>query len=170
MKTYGLWLLLTCSVFTGIFAQKPANISIVKYTKVSQGYVMVLREGDNVFEQLELFAIQEKIPSANLTGMGFAEVVLGFYNLKAKKYKPKRFATAELASMNGTIAWQSGMPSVHLHGVVAGKNFKAHGGHILSAFVGKGSIEIMIVVHDKRLERKKDEALGANVLCLDKCK
>jgi len=70
----------------------------------------------------------------------------------------------ELASMNGSIAWQSDTVSIHAHGVVTDSEFKAYGGHILEATVGTGSVEIMITVHDRRLQREFDRKLGANVL------
>ncbi|HMI02186.1 MAG TPA: hypothetical protein VK541_06875 [Pedobacter sp.] len=45
-------------------------------------------------------------------------------------------------------------------------SFKAFGGHLLSATVGTGSLEITVIVHDKKLQRKMEEPLGANVLQL----
>ncbi len=170
MKTRLFVLLVLPFCINSLSAQKHTAETDKKYISVHDGYLMVLREGDNVFEQLELLAIREKVPSANLSGMGFAGVELGFYDFKRKKYRPRKFKAAEIAALNGSIAWQSGHPSIHLHGVIAGKNFKAYGGHILSAIVGKGSLEIMILVHSKHLERVKDELLGANIICLDKCK
>ena len=135
-----------------------------KYTKVPTGYLMVLTQGDNILEHLEAFATAENVPSANFTGMGFVNITFGYFDAKTKKFDPKEFKDVELASMNGSIAWQDGKPSIHMHGVVAGDDFVAYGGHILSGTVGTGSLEIMIIVHDKRLERVKDDKLGANVL------
>jgi len=129
---------------------------------------MVLQPGDTVLAQLKTLAKKENIPAANFTGMGFAEVTFGFFSAKTKKYKPKHFKAGELAAMHGSIAWQNDTVSIHTHGVITDKKFKAYGGHILTAVVGKGTLEIMIVVHDKKIERIKDEVLGANVLCLDK--
>lgn len=138
-----------------------------RYTKVPDGYLMVLRMGDSVFDELEKFAKQEKIPAANFTGMGFADVTFGFFDSKTKEYTPKEFQKVELASMHGTIAWKDGKPSIHSHGVCGDQSFQAHAGHILSATVSTGSLEIMIVVHDKTLQRKKDELIGADVLQID---
>jgi predicted DNA-binding protein with PD1-like motif len=135
-----------------------------RYIKVPSGYLMVLREGDNVFEQLENFARKENIPAANFTGMGFVDVTFGFFDFKTKEYKPKEFKQVELASMHGTIAWKDGQPSIHSHGVAGDKSFNAYAGHILSATVSTGSLEIMLMIHDKRFERKKDESIGADVL------
>jgi predicted DNA-binding protein with PD1-like motif len=166
MRTF-VYLIFYLFATSGIVAQPASSL---RYTKVTTGYLMVLRQGDNLFGQLEALAQAEHIPSANFTGMGFAEVEFGFFNFKTKTYRPKRFKAAELATMQGSIAWQNGKPSIHAHGLIANKKFKAFGGHILSATVGTGSLEILVTVHDKTLERKKDEALGANILCVDNCK
>jgi predicted DNA-binding protein with PD1-like motif len=142
---------------------------IARYTKVPAGYLMVLRQGDDVLKEIEALASAEKIPSATFTGMGFVNIQFGFFDFKTKKYNPKDFKDMELASLIGSIAWQDGKPSIHAHGVVTGKDFMAHGGHILSGTVSTGSVEIMVTVHDKKLERILEQPLGANVLCLGNC-
>lgn len=136
-----------------------------RYTKVNTGYLMVLRQGDTVFSQLERIAIKEKIPSANFSGMGFlGHVRFGFFNTTTKEYEPRDFYNLELASLTGTIAWEQGKPSLHMHGVGGDKEMKTYSGHILSAVVGTGSLEILITVHQERLERKMDPVIGAKVL------
>lgn len=138
-----------------------------RYTKVPSGYLMILRQGDDILKELEKFAIAENIPSANFTGMGFVNAQFGFFDAATKKYIPKDFNNVEMASMHGTIAWQNGKVSIHTHGVVGDSNFNAYAGHILSGSVSTGSLEVMITPHDKKLERKMDEQLGANVLDID---
>lgn len=142
----------------------------VRYTKVSQGYLMVLRQGDDIFKQLEAFAKAENIPSANFTGMGFASsVTFGFFNFQTKKYEQQEFQKVEIASLSGSIAKKGSAYSIHAHGVVTGRDFNAHGGHLLAGSVGTGSVEIMILVHDKAFERQFNSKIGANVLCLENC-
>ncbi|MBO9658055.1 MAG: DNA-binding protein [Chitinophagaceae bacterium] len=143
---------------------QPVTDTSKRYTKVASGYLMVLKQGDDILKKLEEFTVAENIPSANFTGMGFVNVQFGFFDAKTKKFIPKDFNDVEMASMHGTIAWQEGKVSIHTHGVVGDKNFNAFGGHILSGTVGTGSLEIMIIPHDKKLERKLDAQLGANVL------
>lgn len=151
----------------GTFAQDKSK---KRYIKVPEGYLMVLLQGDTILKELEIFATAEKIPSANFTGMGFVSMTFGFFDFKKKKFNPKEFKDMELASLNGTIAWQKGKPSIHAHGIVTDENFNAFGGHVLDGTVGTGSVEIMIIVHDQSLERKHEDDIGANVLCIDKCK
>ena len=130
---------------------------------------MVLRRGDNVIAALEDLAAREKIPSASLAGIGFlSEVTFGFYDFGKKAFDPKTVRDVEMASLTGSIAWKDGKPSIHAHAAVAGRDFQALGGHVLSAEVGTGSVEITVVTHDTELQRKVDPEIGANVLQLSK--
>ncbi|MBE8726375.1 PPC domain-containing DNA-binding protein [Flavobacterium hungaricum] len=138
-----------------------------RYAKTPQGYLMVLREGDNVLELLEGLTREQKIPSAYFTGIGFAQqAVFGFYDFEKKKFNPKSFYKVEMGSLTGSIAWKDGSPSLHMHGVAADKDFNAFGGHILSLTVGTGSMEIYITTYNEKLQRKTEQPLNANVLQL----
>lgn len=168
-KTINLLLILFATAYINtVFAQQ-IQPEIPRYTKVETGYLMVLRQGDNIIQELEKLAVIENIPSANFTGMGFVNMTFGFYDFEAKKFNPKEFKDVEMASMHGTIAWQEGKPSIHAHGTVTDSTFRAYGGHILLGIVSTGSAEIFIIVHDKKFERIKEKALGANVLCIGNC-
>jgi len=166
MKLFKPLLIIIMITALGNAQTKP---DIPRYTKVPTGYLMVLRQGDDILKEIEAIATKEKIPSATFTGLGFVNITFGFFDFKTKQYTPKDFKDMELASLTGSIAWQNGKPSIHAHGVVTGKDFAAYGGHILNGTVSTGSVEIMITVHDQKLERVKEERLGANVLCLSKC-
>ena len=157
------------SVFfaTQVTGQSNPREKMKRYIKVPAGYLMVLRQGDAIFAELEKFTTTEKIKSANFTGMGFVNITFGFFDFKTKKYNPGFFKAMELTSMNGTIAWKNDSVSIHAHGTVADKDFRSFGGHILDATVDTGSAEILITVHDQRFERKRDELIGADVLSLD---
>ena len=145
----------------------PAEVRHKRSIKTSSGYLMVLRQGDDVFARLEELAERERIASASFVGMGFlAEVTFGFYDFAKKAFDPKSFRQVELTNMTGTIAWQNGKPSIHAHGVVAGADFAAVGGHLLGLEVGTGSLEITVVVHAARLERIVDPVIQANILQL----
>jgi len=137
-----------------------------QYTKVPTGYVMVLTQGDSLFPALERLAVLENIPSASFSAIGFVHIRFGFFRFSRKKYKSRTFKNMELASLNGSLAWKDGKPSLHAHGVAASNRFKTRGGHILGAVVSTGSLEITITVHDKKLWRKKNEQLGADVLTI----
>jgi predicted DNA-binding protein with PD1-like motif len=139
-----------------------------RYTKTPEGYLMVLRQGDDVLANIENLAKTENILSANFSGIGFAsEVTFGFYDFSAKKFNPKTFSKVEMGSLTGSIAWNEKGPSIHIHGVATDDRFNAYGGHILSLHVGTGSMEIYISTYDRKLERKVEQPLNANVLQLN---
>jgi predicted DNA-binding protein with PD1-like motif len=138
-----------------------------KVVKTPTGYLMVLRNGDNVIAHLEKLAVSEKIPSASFVGIGFMrEATFGFYDFGRKEFDPKTFRDVEMANMTGTIAWKEGKPSIHAHGIVTDGTFVGSGGHLLGLTVGTGSSEITVVLHPDRLDRFVDPAIGANVLGL----
>lgn len=164
---YIMSILLIMLAASATTAQTRTSTSVKRYTRVPAGYLVVLRQGDDVLASLEQLAVREKIPSASLSGMGFVNIKFGFFNRATKDYDPKEFYDMELASMNGSIAWKDGRPSLHLHGVVTDKDFRAYGGHILSATVSTGSVEVMVTVHTKKLQRVFEDELGANVLKIE---
>lgn len=137
-----------------------------EYIKTPTGYLMVLRQGDKVLDRIRALALQEQIPSASFSAIGFVDITFGFFNFKTKQYTPKTLKQVELASMNGSIAWQADSVSIHAHGVASDAGFATYGGHILEATVSTGSVEIFISTNDKILQRHKEDPPGANVLQL----
>ncbi|KJK25876.1 hypothetical protein UB46_02360 [Burkholderiaceae bacterium 16] len=142
------------------------SASVKRYIKTPTGYLLVLRMGDNVFEQIEAFAICERVPSASLSAIGFANVTFGFWDADKKAFNPKTFRNVEMASIVGSLAWKEGKPSIHAHGVAGDKLFDTYGGHILAMEVGTGSLEVTVTVYPQQLERAIDPKIGANVLGL----
>lgn len=153
------------AILFGSKARSQTKSTPAKYTKVSSGYLMVLRQGDSVFKEIETFAVKEKIAFASFTGIGFfGHVQFGYFNKDTKEYEPKDYSDVEAVSLTGSIAWENDRPSIHLHGVVGDKDMNTFGGHILRAAVGNGSVEIYIVVDKNKRERKNDPTIGAKVL------
>jgi predicted DNA-binding protein with PD1-like motif len=138
-----------------------------KWIRTPTGYLMVLTQGDDLFAELTMLMIAEQIPSASLTGFGFAgEVIFGFFDFEKQEYRPARFHQREMTGITGTLAWQDGKPSIHAHGVGGGLHYTTVGGHLLALSVGRGSLQVTILVHEQRLERRKDPESGANILQL----
>ena len=77
---------------------------------------------------------------------------------------PARFHQREMTGINGTLAWQDGKPSIHAHGVGGGAHYTTVGGHLLGLTVGRGSLEVTVIVHDRKLERVRHPEIGANIL------
>lgn len=102
------YLLFSLLLTANLFAQSPKS----NYIKVSGGYLMVLKQGDSLFKELRLLALKENIPSASFTGLGFVNAEFGYFNAKKKEYKEEIFNNMELASLDGSIAWQNESPSI----------------------------------------------------------
>ncbi|MDB5527400.1 MAG: DNA-binding protein [Devosia sp.] len=138
-----------------------------RYIATPTGFLMVLRQGDDVFVRLESLMRDEAIPSATIAGFGFVhKATFGFFDFDKKQYRPKTMEDLELTNLTGTLAWKGGMPAIHAHGVAGDDSFRTFGGHLLALEVGRGSVEISVTVHPTRLERIVDPTIGANVLQL----
>lgn len=138
-----------------------------RHVAVSGGYLMVLRQGDDVFARLEALMREAEVPSAAIRGFGFAaKATFGFVNHATGAYDPRIFTDVEVTGVTGTLAWTEGAPAIHAHGAAAGRDFQAVGGHLLGLIVGRGSFEVLITVLDRRLERSMDPDLCAKVLQL----
>jgi predicted DNA-binding protein with PD1-like motif len=138
-----------------------------RYIPTPVGFLMVLRQGDDVFARLEALMRSEMIPSACIGGLGFAgRVTFGFFDYEKKEYRPKTMHDLELTNLTGTLAWKDGEPSIHAHGTAGDDSFRTFGGHLLALEVGRGSLEIIVTVIPTRLERAVDPGIGANVLQL----
>ena len=142
-----------------------SDTATVKYAKTPTGYLMVLLQGDDMIVQLEALMESEQMPSASFSAFGFAKIAtFGFFDFVKKQYDPGSFENVEMASITGTLAWKDGKPSIHAHGVACDHSFASVGGHLLALEVGTGSLEITITAHARKLERKLDNKIGANVL------
>jgi uncharacterized protein len=135
-----------------------------KYERTNAGAVIVLRQGDEAFSHLKAFMQTEELAGATFTGLGFGHATFGYFNRDTKSYDSKELRDVELASLTGSIAWQDGAPSIHAHAVATDRSFAAFGGHLLRFEVGTGSLELHVVDTKVRLERRRDEKLGANIL------
>jgi predicted DNA-binding protein with PD1-like motif len=138
-----------------------------RYIPTPGGFLMVLRQGDDVLARLGTLMVGEEIPSAMLSGFGFAgQITFGFFDFEAREYKPKSYENVEVTNLTGSLAWKDGKPLPHLHATAGNASFEAVGGHLLALEVGRGSMELYVTILPNRLERATDASIGANVLQL----
>lgn len=147
-------------------AAREAQLEAPRHVRTDTGYLMVLRQGDDVFARLISLTQELSIPSASLVGLGFGHATFGFWDAQRRAFNPRRFENVEIGSLVGSLAWKDGKPLPHLHAVACDSSFSAYGGHLLALEVGTGSMELTITVHSQRLQRQTDERTGANVLDL----
>lgn len=97
-----------------------------------------MRQGDDVLARLRTLMVDEDIPSAMLSGFGFAgQITFGFFDFEAREYKPKSFENLEVTNLTGSLAWKDGKPLPHLHATAGSASFEAVGGHLLALEVGR---------------------------------
>lgn len=100
-------------------------------------WMLRLDDGQDLFETLAGFAEREKVTAAAvLFGIGmFQKATFGYWN--GQQYQPLELVVPhEVVALHGTIARSDGVPSVHLHGAVAGPDHRLVGGHLMRATVG----------------------------------
>ena len=140
---------------------------IRRHIAVPNGFLMVFRQGDDVFAMIEAIMRDEQIASASIAGFGFAgEVRFGFFNFERGEYEPQTFRDLEITGLTGTLAWKDGKPAIHAHAAGGDRQFRVVGGHVLGLIVGRGSFEVSATVYPTRLERRLEPDIGANVLQL----
>jgi predicted DNA-binding protein with PD1-like motif len=139
-----------------------------RHIAIPSGFLMVLRQGDDVFARIGELMRAEDIPSASFTGFGFAgRARFGFFDFNRGDYDSREFEELEITGLTGTCAWMGAEPSIHAHASGGDSNFDVVGGHVLGLSVGRGSFEITITVHPHRLQRALEPTIGAKVLQLD---
>ncbi len=116
-------------------------------------------------ECLVRFVKETKTQAGWFDGLGAAlQVELGFYDLDAQRYRWKTFpGPLEITGLHGNIAQKDGQPVFHAHGVLAGADYSAIGGHIRKLVVA-GTCELFIQPLSLKLIRKLDTATGLPLL------
>jgi len=100
-------------------------------------WMVRLDDGQDLFEALGSFARDEQIRAgAVLFGIGmFRRATFGYWD--GEQYRPHELTVPhEVVALHGTIAVAEGIPSIHLHGAVAGPDHGLVGGHLIRATVG----------------------------------
>lgn len=141
----------------------------MKFSKTDFGYVAMLEPGEEILSTLSSFAETQTIGSAALQGIGAAtELTIGYFDREKRNYVKKTLVGEyEVLSLTGTISFFDGSPWVHTHIVVAGPGFETIGGHLFSGKVTV-TIELVLTVSQKRVDRKEDPATGFRYLALER--
>lgn len=141
----------------------------LEYKKFGNKYFIRINPGQPLIENLKDFCQKKNIKLATVSGVGSLQsVTLGFFNPKTKEYKQKEIKEPlELAGLTGNITPQNGEPLLHLHGTVAGSNYKAYAGHIVEAQISL-TAEIVLETIDGTLEKTFDPQTGLNLFDFNK--
>lgn len=135
-------------------------------------WLVRLERGEKLVEELTKLVIQEKLPSAWISGLGAAMwAELSFYDLERQEYQTKKLdGPLEIASLQGNLAWsasrRSDEPAFHIHGTFSDREMRAFGGHVKELEVA-GTCEILLHRwYIDSLQRKTDPDTGLNLLDL----
>ena len=137
----------------------------MEYTKSNDQYLIRLLKDEDLFEQLGIFAREEKLKSGEISGIGaLKEVELGSFHLKEKDYHRKMFNEGdyELLNMSGNLSLLDGNNFFHLHCVISDHQYQCYGGHLFAAKVAV-TAEIFFTPNNLILDRKFDETTGLSL-------
>jgi uncharacterized protein len=137
----------------------------LKSTNTGNFNFIKLDKGEDVLQCLNSFAVEKKLSSGFLTGIGVLKnIELGYFDLKKNSYDIKLFeGEYELLSLMGNIAICDGKPTPHIHVVLGDKDFKCFGGHLIRGFVGV-TCEMVLAVTDMNIERIYDPETKLSLL------
>src|SRR5262245_16489966 len=124
-------------------------------------FVIVFDTGDEVIEQLESFASENKLTASHFTAIGaFSEAKIAFFDFSIKDYKPIEVnEQVEVLILSGNISLHENKPKIHCHVVLGKFDGLTVGGHLLSAHV-KPTLEVFLSQYPSSLQRVKDVATG----------
>jgi len=162
-------LLMTMTAITalGIVSLSDAATSVVNSNQCQRlagtttPFLLVLKKGEDLKKSIERCAINAKLKSASISGLGALQnTTLNYFNHAKKTYQKKRYPQfLELLAINGNLSTLNGKPFTHLHVTLSDANYHTIGGHLDNAQVG-ATVELTIVPVENALVRKYDEQTG----------
>ncbi len=127
----------------------------MEYCKEGNNAFIRLDRGEDLFSNIILVAKKENWPSAHISGIGLLEKIeLGLYNRVKKAYESNYFPEpSELLNLSGNLTWNDKEYFLHLHAILANREYKCYGGHIIAATVGH-TCEISVDIFQKKINRE----------------
>jgi uncharacterized protein len=124
-------------------------------------FALVFDTDDEVADGLLKFAREQRIESAQFTGIGaLRDVTFAFFEWSTKEYEELRLdEQVEVLTLAGDVALKDGEPALHAHLVVGKRDGTAHGGHLIRAHV-RPTLEVILVESPTHLRRAIDAETG----------
>lgn len=123
----------------------------------SREFVARLEHGGDWRAQIESFAAEEDLSSAFFVGLGAvqdAEIL--YYDQSDQEYYPEEFdEPLEMAACIGNVSELDGEPFAHTHAVLSRPSGQAVAGHLNTATVFAGELDLR--VFEEPLEREREE-------------
>ncbi|MCI0531972.1 MAG: DNA-binding protein [candidate division Zixibacteria bacterium] len=139
----------------------------MQYKKTEKGWLLRLLRDEEIISSLTKFAMDKKIESGFLFGLGAVyDPKIGYYDLTTKQYYSQILkGDYEILNLTGNISAADGKPVVHAHITLSDQKCQALGGHLFGAKI-YATGEIWIAPFDLRVERKLDTEIGLKLLDL----
>ena len=137
----------------------------MEYKKLDNNhYVMRLNKGEEVIEQLKIFATNENVLTGEITGIGASnKVEIGLFNTETKEYKTTvKEGMFEVTSLLGNISRKDGEVYLHCHINFADASLNTFGGHLVKCYIS-ATCEIIITVIHGEVGRRFDKEIGLNL-------
>jgi len=130
--------------------------------KFQRTFIGRLNNGDDLYDSLSKFCIDEDIQSAHISAIGAVkQATLAYYDQRKKKYGSIKIKKElEILNCLGNVSLKDGKPFVHAHITLADNKGRAFGGHLMSGTT-VFACEVFIDQYDgPALDRKFDEKTG----------
>jgi predicted DNA-binding protein with PD1-like motif len=134
----------------------------MKYIKILDNkYLIKLKKGEKIVENLMIFINENKILSGYFYGLGAAsKVEMAHYNVETQKYSSRIFdRPLEITNIIGSLGIFEEKPLIHPHITVADDNFQVFGGHLVEATIS-GTLELVFIDFKKALHKRLDPEVG----------
>ena len=140
----------------------------MKFKMLNQNKCVIrLEKGEEIIEALKKVCLTNKIMSGEVRGIGAVrDAELAIYRPKEKKYKVRRIEkNCELLSLIGNITSYNDKPYIHIHVVLADKNFNCIGGHLESGII-TATCELVLDIFHEKIEREFNEEVNLKLMKL----
>ena len=140
----------------------------MNYQKIGNRYLLVLKRGEKITEQLTIFLEKEKIKNGQIEAIGAVDKVeLAHYSVSDQKYSSFYLEEPlEMTSLLGNFfLGENNRPIIHLHGSFARKNGETFSGHFVEGTIS-GTAEIFITPLNSSFRKKFDPETGLKILNL----
>lgn len=136
----------------------------MEYRRFGDTIVARLDRGEEILEQVERIARQEKLQLASVQALGAVDsFTVGVYDTQKKAYRANHFeGSYEIVSLTGTVDTMQGAFYCHLHMSAGNAEGAVFGGHLNTARVS-ATCELLLREIPGRVDRERDASIGLNL-------
>lgn len=133
--------------------------------RTASGWVLRLDPGEEIGRTLTEWAVRENVRAGSISGIGaVGDVELGYFERERRDYVRRTFpGDHEILALTGNFSERDGQPFPHLHLVLSGPDFVAHGGHLFRGVITI-TCEIQVIANGDVVRRRAHDALGVAIL------